>query len=243
MVAVQQQVLEDRHADVDAVGDLIKDEGAGIVEDGVADVDVAHDWARMHDHDRAIAQKLIGDAVVTGVFGIIFEDRFGVTLQLSAQAHDYLNIVQNIFEAVGTGQVSLGHERCGCDQGDLHPHAAQQTDTAGGDPGVGNVPDDGDFFTAHPSRVGKKLLKRKQVKQRLGGVGVVARTGIDDRGYPHFGQQAGSGIFAVADDDPVGLHGAEIGKGVFEGFPLFGGGAGRIQVYYRGTEPFGCDLE
>jgi len=74
-------------------------------------------------------------------------------------------------------------------------------------------------------------------------VGVVARSGVDDGGQFHPGQAAGGVVFAVADDDPVGAHGAEVGEGIFEGFAFFGGAFGRIEMDHLGPQAFGGDLE
>ncbi|MEY3782765.1 MAG: hypothetical protein RIS97_943, partial [Pseudomonadota bacterium] len=108
--------------------------------------------------------------------------------------------------------------------------------------GVQHVADDGD------GEVGKVFFvvpDGEHVQQALRRVRMPAITGVDDVdvGGDVLGDQIRRTGFAVAHDENVGGHGAQIGDGVQKRLAFGGGGAGDVEVDDVGAQAFGGDLK
>ena len=144
--------IEHRHSHSDAVFDLVVDEGAFVIHDGVAKFDAAVHGTGVHDVEAAVAdvrEAGFGDAVEFVVFSHAGEKLDVLALHLDAQQIDKVRgpghgvLVSG--EAADIFQTRPRDQGTGTEEGDFDPELLQDGAGGAGDAGMQDIANNEDF--------------------------------------------------------------------------------------------------
>ena len=110
-LAVRLQIVEHGHSCGDSVFDLVVDERALIIHDGIAEFDTAVHWARVHEVEAAFFDFFeagIGDAVEFVVFADGGEEGCVLTFHLDAEEIDDVGVPFHCFVVIGEAVNAFG---------------------------------------------------------------------------------------------------------------------------------------
>ena len=187
-------LVEEGHADGDAVGDLFLDDRAVAVGEARADLDALVHGAGMHDEGAWVGagHAAFRHLPAADVLPEAGEEPAGLPLALEAEGHDYVSAfhspVEIGFDADGgqgvvRRQVVVRTKKLRREegrrsrQGYLRTGPGESPEGGAGDPAVEDVSHDDDLETFQPSQLAADGV---QVEQGLGRVGVKPVAGIDD---------------------------------------------------------------
>ncbi len=219
------------------------------VHHGGGYLDSPVDRAGVHDDGIGLGELQLfrREAVAFEEFLAAGQQRTRHALILQAQGDDDVTVFDALFQRVANPHTHLrhvaGHQRFGADDADFGAaQGGQGMDIRPRHAGVQHITDDGD------GEVGKVFFvvpNGEHVQQALRRVRMPAITRIDHvhMGRDVLGDQIRRTGFAVADDENVGGHGAQIGNGVQQRLAFGGGGTGDVQVDDIGAEALGGNFK
>ena len=176
---------ENRHADGEAIGDLLEDDGAFGIGDVAIDLDTAIDGAGMHDQDVGLGEReaRLIEAEKSGVLADAGKHGMALTLVLDAQEIDDIGVGNRFLDIVGHFAAHLlegSRDESGRSaKSDIGTELPQRPNVGAGDTAIKNVAENGDiqagdlpFFLANSERI-EECLCRMFMR---------SITGVDDAG-------------------------------------------------------------
>ena len=189
------EMVEQGHADGEAVGDLFEDAGLRAVRDGIVNFQAANHWARMQNQRAGTRelQSLRRELVAQNVF-LGGERGFVQAFGLHAQRDDYVCAIERLFDArnaahVGCESFQLArHPHRGAAQRGAHAKFAEQVNIGASHAAVQHVAEDGEIPAFE---LAFAISNGERIEQRLGGMFVRAVAGIDNRDAEAVGNKFG----------------------------------------------------
>src|SRR5579862_7587699 len=234
------EVVEQGHANREAVGDLFEHAGLRAIGDGGIDFEAADDGAGVqHERVGLREQQARGRELVLRDVFVWSERGLMEALGLHAQDRDDVGAAEALFDAMH--DANAGREffevardpHGGATERDFDAEFGEQVNIGTGYAAVENVAEDGDvpaFEFAFAVADGER------VEQSLGGVLVGAVAGVEHGDFQALGDEFGGAGGGVADHDAVGAHGFEGADGVDQRFALFQAGGFGLQGHGVGAE-------
>src|ERR1700722_2170096 len=219
------QVIEQRHANGEAVGDLIEDAGLRTVGDGGIDFEAANHGPGMQDQRVGPSQfqprggELVSQNVFFGGDG-----RFVQPFGLHPQDNDGVGGLQRIFDARNAADIGregfefARHPHGRAAQGDIHAELAEQENVRACNPAMQNVAEDGEI---QPIQFSFAVANGQRIQQRLGGMLVGAVASIHDRHPQAICDELRCTRRTVSIHNAAGAHGFESTDGIEERLTLF----------------------
>src|ERR1700728_460789 len=245
------EMVEQGHADREAVGNLLEHTGLRTVGDGRIDFESADDRAGM-EHERFRLRELQARGRELKLRNVFVGCERGLmdALGLHAQHHDNVGAAQAFLDAVdhadaGRELFQLARDpHGGAAERDLHAEFAEHVNIRAGHAAVENVTEDGDVPALE---LAFAVADGEGVEQGLRGMLVRAIAGVEHGNLQALGDEFGRTGRCVANHDSIGAHGFERADRVDERFALFeAGGFGlqghgvRAETRGRGGEADAC---
>ena len=243
--AIVQQV-QAGHADDEAVGDLIEDDGMWAVGDFGGDLDAAIDRARGEDQDVGFcsADAVAVHAEEVRVLADRREERGALPLELNPQQVDAIALAENLIEVVRDFDAQpfnvRGDECRRAADDDSCSEFLQAPNVRAGDAAMQDVADQRDSQAGDAVAM---LSDREDVEQSLRRMLVSSVSRIEHARLEQLRQQMRRAGGAVSHDDLIDSHRFDVLSGVVKRLALRQAAGRGGEVDGVGTQTFGCEAE